>query len=65
VEGNFSHGYTAASGSTARGSEAAAPEAPEFEYQQGMQANPTEVSRAEMMQEQKWHTHTLHLSICA
>jgi hypothetical protein len=36
------HGSTAASGSTARGSEAAAPGAPEFEYEQGMQVNPTE-----------------------
>ena len=37
------HNSTAASGSTARVPEAAAPGAPEFEYEQGMQANPTEV----------------------
>jgi hypothetical protein len=39
VEGNPSHNSTAASGSTARVPEAAAPGAPEFEYEQGMQAN--------------------------
>ena len=33
------HNSTAASGSTARVPEAAAPGAPEFEYEQGMQAN--------------------------
>ena len=42
MEGYPSHGSTAASGSKARGSEAAAPGAPELEYEQGMQANPTE-----------------------
>ena len=59
MEKNPSHVLTVAIVSTARGSEAAAPGAPGFEYEQGMHA------RAEMMQEQEMaHAHS-HLRSCA
>jgi len=67
MKGSPSHGSTVASGSAAIGS-AADTEAPEWSMSRAAfracKPTPLKVSRAEMMQEQKWDTHT-HTHACA
>ena len=61
------HGSTAASGSTARVQKQQHQEHRSLSMSMSRACKPTplKVSRAEMMQEQKRRTHTLHFSICA